>query len=152
MKVRHARILSLSAALLSMLSGAVPALAADPIRSMSVDSIEFRADANIPGIASAVIAGSPKQGPNYTVVVKFSPGTRVPAHFHPDTRVITVLAGTYYLGGGEKFDEAGLKSYGPGMVIIIPARSPHYSGAKDDGTVVLESGDAATGTTPTENK
>jgi len=74
----------------------------------------------------------------------------VPAHYHPDQRVITVISGTYYLGGGEKFDEGALKPYGPGMVIIIPARAPHFSGSKDDGTVVLESGDGATGTTPTE--
>ena len=150
MKLRHAKVLLLAAMLLSMVPGSPPAFATDPIRAMAVDSIEFKPDARIPGIASALIAGDPKRGPNYTVIVRFSPGTRVPAHFHPDQRVITVLSGTYYLGGGDKFDESALKAYGPGMVIIIPARAPHFSGSKDDGTVVLESGDAATGTTPTE--
>jgi quercetin dioxygenase-like cupin family protein len=150
MKLSYVKSLSLPVVLLSMLPINVPAFAADPIKAMAVDSIEFKPDAHIPGIASALIAGNPKQGPNYTVIVKFSPGTRVPAHFHPDQRVITVISGTYYLGGGEKFDEAALVPYGPGMVIIMPARAPHFSGSKNDGTVVLESGDGATGTTPTE--
>jgi len=150
MKLRYAKILSLSIVLLWSLPHVIPAFAADPIKAMAVDSIEFKPDAHIRGIASALIAGNPKEGPNYTVIVKFSPNTKVPAHFHPDQRVITVISGTYYLGGGEKFDEGALKPYRPGTVIIIPARAPHFSGSKDDGTVVLESGDAATGTTPTE--
>jgi len=150
MNFSHAKGFPLFVALLVMGSCNAFAFAADPIRSMTVDSIDFKPDARLPGIASALIAGNPKQGPNYTVIVRFSPGTRVPAHYHPDQRVITVISGTYYLGGGEKFDEGALKPYGPGMVIIIPARAPHFSGSKDDGTVVLESGDGATGTTPTE--
>jgi quercetin dioxygenase-like cupin family protein len=150
MNFSHAKGLPLFVALLMMGFCNAVAFAADPIRAMTVDSIEFKPDAHIHGIASALIAGNPKQGPNYTVIVRFSPGTRVPAHYHPDQRVITVISGTYYLGEGEKFVEAELKPYGPGMVIIIPARTPHFSGSKDDGTVVLESGDGATGTTPTE--
>ena len=150
MNFSHAKGFPLFVALLVMAFCSVAAFAADPIRAMTVDSIDFKPDARLPGIASALIAGNPKQGPNYTVIVRFSPGTRVPAHYHPDQRVITVISGTYYLGGGEKFDESALKPYGPGMVIIIPARAPHFSGSKDDGTVVLESGDGATGTTPTE--
>ncbi len=150
MNFSHAKGFPLFVALLVMGYCNAVAFAADPIRSMTVDSIEFKPDAHIHGIASALIAGNPKEGPNYTVIVKFSPNTRVPAHFHPDQRVITVISGTYYLGGGEKFDDGALKPYRPGMVIIIPARAPHFSGSKDDGTIVLESGDAATGTTPTE--
>jgi quercetin dioxygenase-like cupin family protein len=152
MKFSYAKSLSLSVMLLSMLSIHVPAFAADPIRAMAVDAIEFRPDANVPGVATALIAGNPKQGPNYTVLAKFSPNTRVPAHFHPDQRVITVISGTYYLGGGEKFDEVALKAYRPGMVIIIPARAPHFSASREDGTVVEESGDGATGSTLTEKK
>lgn len=152
MTLPHLKSLSLSVLLLSMLPGNVPAFAADPIRAMAVDSIEFRPDANVHGIATALIAGNPKQGPTYTVLAKFSPNTRVPAHFHPDQRVITVISGTYYLGAGEKFDEAALMSYGPGMLIIIPAGAPHFSASKDDGTVVQETGDGATGTTLTEKK
>lgn len=147
-----AKSLRLPAALLSMMLCVVPAFAADPIRAMAVDSIEFKPDANVPGIATALIAGNPKQGPSYTVLAKFSPNTRVPAHFHPDQRVITVISGTYYLGGGKKFDEAALTAYRPGMVIIIPAGAPHFSASREDGTVVEESGDGATGTTLTEKK
>ena len=36
--------------------------------------------------------------------------------------------------------------------VIIPAGAPHFSASKDDGTVVQETGDGATGTTLTEKK
>jgi quercetin dioxygenase-like cupin family protein len=152
MKLPHAKGLPLFAALLLMSLCNVPILAADPIRAMTVDSIEFKPDAAVPGVATALIAGNPKQGPTYTIRAKFSPNTRVPAHFHPDQRVVTVISGTYYLGSGEKFDESAMKAYGPGTVILVPAGAPHFSASREDGAVVQESGDGATGITLLEKK
>jgi len=121
------------------------ALAGD-IKILSPDSIAFKADANIPGVAIAVVAGNPKDGP-YTIRAKFSPGVRIPAHFHPDERVVTVISGTYWFGAGDKAEDAGLKPYGPGTVIVVPAKAPHFSACKDGEAVVQEAGVGPTGIT-----
>lgn len=49
--------------------------------------------------------------------VKIPGGSRVLAHTHPDDENVTVIEGTWYLGIGERFDEA----------------EPNVSGAHDDG-------------------
>ena len=73
--------------------------------------------------------------------VKIPGGSRVLTHTHPDDEVVTVIEGTWYLGIGEKFDEAKLKAYPPGSFVIIPAHVPHFVATRDDPVVVQVSGD-----------
>jgi hypothetical protein len=148
----YARGLPLSFALLLMPLFAFSAFAAEAIRAMTSDSIEFKPDPNVPGIATALIAGNPKLRPTYTVRAKFSANVRVPAPLHPDQRVVTVISGTYYFGSGEKFDAAALTAYGLGWVNIVPAGAAHFSASMADGAAVQESGDGPTGLSLTEKK
>lgn len=150
MKLSYARGMLMAIALLALPLCASSGFAAQPIIAMAPDAIEFKADANVPGIATAPIAGNPKLGPTYTVRARFAPNVQVPAHFHPDQRVATVISGTYFLGSGESFDAAALTAYGPGTVIIVPAGAPHFAASMADGAVVQESGDGPTGLTLTE--
>jgi quercetin dioxygenase-like cupin family protein len=120
------------------------AVSAGEVTILAPDAVAFKADANIPGVAIALIAGNPKEGA-YTIRARFSTGVKIPAHFHPDERVVTVISGTYYFAAGDKFDEGALKGYGPGTVIVVPAGSPHFSACKDDVAVVQESGVGPTG-------
>jgi len=120
------------------------AVCAGEVTILSPDTVAFKADANIPGVAIALIAGNPKEGA-YTIRARFSTGVRIPAHFHPDERVVTVISGTYYFAAGDKFDEGALKGHGPGTVIVVPAGAPHFSACKDDVAVVQESGVGPTG-------
>lgn len=122
--------------------------AADQVKILAPDAVSFKADANIPGVAIALIAGNPKEGA-YTIRAKFSTGVEIPAHFHPDERVVTVISGTYYFAAGDRFDQGALKGYGPGTVIVVPAGAPHFSACKDDAAVVQESGVGPTGITMT---
>jgi len=122
--------------------------AADQVKILAPDAVAFKSDANIPGVAIALIAGNPKEGA-YTIRAKFSTGVRIPAHFHPDERIVTVISGTYFFAAGDKFDEGALKGYGPGTVIVVPAGAPHFSACKDDVAVVQESGIGPTGITMT---
>lgn len=69
--------------------------------------------------------------------VKVPGGARVLAHTHPQDELVTVIEGTWYLGEGEKFDDAKLKAYPTGSFLIIPARVPHFVAAKE-GTVVVQ--------------
>ena len=118
------------------------------MKILAPDAVAFKADANIPGVAIALIAGNPKEGA-YTIRARFSTGVKIPAHFHPDERVVTVISGTYYFAAGDKFDEGALKGYSPGTVIVVPAGAPHFSACREDVAVVQESGVGPTGITMT---
>ncbi|HJZ64315.1 MAG TPA: cupin domain-containing protein [Candidatus Acidoferrum sp.] len=71
---------------------------------------------------------------------KIPGGSRVLAHTHPQDEPVTVIEGTWYLGEGEKFDAAKLKSYPAGSFIIIPAGVPHFVATKEGPVVVQLSG------------
>lgn len=128
---------------------AVPAgvLAAD-VKILAPGAITYKADANIQGVAVALIDGNPREGA-YTVRAKFDRNVRIPAHSHPDTRVVTVISGTYYFGQGDKYDETAIQGHGPGTVIVVPANTPHFAGSAEDGAIVQESGVGPTGITLT---
>jgi anti-sigma factor ChrR (cupin superfamily) len=56
------------------------------------------------GAKIAVLEGDPnKEGP-FLFRLKLPDGYRVPPHTHPKTERVTVIAGTFNLGMGEKFD------------------------------------------------
>ena len=138
-----------SALLAVALIAAGPAAAlADEVTILAPGAITFKSDANIPGVAIALIAGNPKEGP-YTVRARFDKNVKIPAHFHPDSRVVTVISGTYYFAAGDKYDEGEIKGYKAGTVIIIPANTAHYAGSAEDGAIVQESGVGPTGITLT---
>lgn len=50
------------------------------------------------------------------------------------------MEGTWYLGIGERFDEASLKAYPAGSFILIPAGVPHFLATRDDPVIVQVSG------------
>ena len=139
-------LLPLLFSLVSFLWSSV-APAAD-VRVIAPGNLSFRADTNVPGVSVALIDGNPKEGP-YTVRAKFAENVKIPAHFHPDTRVVTVLSGTYYFGTGDQYDEGAIKGYKAGTVIIVPANAAHYAGSAEDGALVQESGTGPTGITLT---
>ena len=72
-----------------------------------------------------------------SISVKMPAGKRVLAHTHPQDEVVTVIEGTWYLGGGTKFNPANLKAYPAGSFIVIPAGIPHFVAAKE-GTVIIQ--------------
>jgi quercetin dioxygenase-like cupin family protein len=134
--------------LAGLLALACAAASAAEVKIIAPGAITYKADTNIPGVAVALIDGDPKGGP-YTVRAKFSPNVKIPAHFHPDARFVTVISGIYHFGDGDKYDEGTIKGYGPGTVIIIPANAPHFAGTGEDGAIVQESGTGPTGITLT---
>lgn len=127
--------------------GTTAALAAD-VKIIAPGGITYKADANVAGVSTALIDGDPKNGP-YTVRAKFAQNVKVPAHSHPDTRVVTVISGTYYFGTGDRYDEGAIRGHGPGTVIVVPAGTSHYAGTAEDGAIVQESGTGPTGITLT---
>src|SRR5690348_13992068 len=105
--------LLLKALLPLVIAGAICAASADQeVQIFLPDSVQYKSYPGLLGVSSAVILGNPAEGP-YTVRAKLRPGARVPAHFHPDTRTVTVISGIYYFAEGESFDEGKLQGYGP---------------------------------------
>jgi uncharacterized protein (TIGR02246 family) len=88
------------------------------------------------GIQLAVIHGDPMGKGDYTLRLKFPAGYTFPAHYHPNSEHLTVLSGTFQLAMGEK--EGGMvRDYAPGDFLYIPAKKPHYGGAKTESVIQL---------------
>jgi len=92
------------------------------------------------GRQRAQLLGDSTQGGTWIDRVKIPTGGRVRAHTHPQDELVTVIEGTCYVGGGERFDAAKLKGYPAGSFIIIPAGLPHFVAAKDGSVIVQLSG------------
>ena len=126
------------AALALMLSS--PLLADPPAQVMNVyreGELKFAPSKLVPGISQAVISGNPaKPGEVYVVRNRFSPGTFSPPHFHPETRYITVIKGTWWVGSGPKFDKDATTPVPAGSFVVHHANQIHWDGAKDEEAVV----------------
>src|SRR6478609_3665732 len=74
-------------------------------------AIAFRLPDQIPwgpvtasGNQQAVLVGDPSKPGFYAVMVRWLPGHMSRPHFHANDRFITVLAGTWWMGSGPRFD------------------------------------------------
>jgi len=75
--------------------------------------------ARYPGIQSAVISGSlTTPGQPYVQRNKFSPGTFSPPHFHPETRYVVVLKGTWWVGFAQVGQGKTLRRSPPGSFVV----------------------------------
>src|SRR6476661_9352465 len=72
------------------------------------------------GRQRAQLLGDSSQGGMWVDRVKIPSGGRVLAHTHPEDELVTVIEGTWYVGEGEKFDEAKLRPYPLGSFVVIP--------------------------------
>jgi quercetin dioxygenase-like cupin family protein len=129
------KLLSLLACLAST------AVLADPPKEvMSItrwDDVKFNPSLVTPGAANAVISGDPKvPGQPYVVRNRFSPGTFSPPHFHPETRYIVVLKGTWWVGSGPVQDKSKSTPVPAGSFVVHHANQIHWDGAKDEEVIV----------------
>jgi quercetin dioxygenase-like cupin family protein len=116
------------------------ALADPPAQVMNIyreADLKFAPSKMSPGISQAVISGNPAT-PNEVYVVRnrFSPGTFSRPHFHPETRYITVIKGTWWVGSGPKFDPGTASPVSAGSTVVHHPNQIHWDGAKDDEAVV----------------
>ena len=68
-------------------------------------------------------------------------------HWHPDTRYVTVLSGTYYQAVSDRFDPSLARAYPPGSFLIVPAGVKHFVWAKEGEVIIQEQGTTPTGIT-----
>jgi len=79
-----------------------------------------------PGAKMAVLDGDPTTKGSFTVRLQAPDGYKIPPHTHPTTERITVLSGTFYLGMGDKFDEAAGREMAVGSFAVLPAGMKHF--------------------------
>jgi len=92
------------------------------------------------GIQTVVLKGNPDQTGIYTIMLRVPAHTRIAAHSHRDDRVATVIAGTWHIGYGDKFDEAKLKALPPGSFYTEPSARNHFAETGDEAVVVQITG------------
>jgi hypothetical protein len=114
--------------------GAGPARAeldSNAIKIQPLDEIKWVRAAN-GGSESAVIFGDPSKPGLYVVLQKWLPHHNSHPHFHPNDRFITVLAGTWWVNTGAKYDPDGMQPVHAGSVVTHFGKQIHYDGAKDE--------------------
>jgi quercetin dioxygenase-like cupin family protein len=129
---------------------AVPALADPPADIMKITQetdIKFVPSKTTPGAAQAVLLGDPSvPGQLYVVRNKFSPGTFSTPHFHPETRYIQVIKGTWWVGSGPVRDLNTTTPVKAGGFVVHYPNKIHWDGAKGEETIVQISGIGPSGT------
>ena len=92
------------------------------------------------GAQIAILEGDPtKEGP-FVFRVKVPDGYRIPVHTHPKTERVTVIAGTFNIGMGDKFDQHATKAMTAGTYGYWKTGMKHFVWTKGE-TVVQFHGD-----------
>jgi quercetin dioxygenase-like cupin family protein len=89
-----------------------------------------------PGAKIAIIEGNPKEAGLFAFRLKFPAGYRIPPHEHPVTGHVTVLAGTFHIAVGERFDAASGDAVPMGGYSLMPGNTRHYAWA--DGETIIQ--------------
>jgi pimeloyl-ACP methyl ester carboxylesterase/quercetin dioxygenase-like cupin family protein len=92
------------------------------------------------GIQTVVLKGDPNKTGVYTIMLRVPAHTQIAAHSHGDDRVATVVAGTWRIGYGDKFDESKLKTLPPGSFYTEPPGRNHFAETRDESVEVQITG------------
>jgi len=89
------------------------------------------------GAKLAVLEGDPAKEGFFTMRLWLPDGFKVSPHWHPKVEHVTVISGTFNLGMGEKFDQAGAREMPAGTFGFWPAGMRHFAWAKGDTVIQL---------------
>jgi quercetin dioxygenase-like cupin family protein len=119
---------------------------AQTITIVDADKLEWKDYPGLPGVKFVVLAGNPSQPGLYVIRVKFAPHTMSRPHWHPETRYVVVLKGTWWAGEGDRLDPDSTTPLPTGAFAIHGPRQVHYDGAKDEEAIVQITGIGPSGT------
>jgi quercetin dioxygenase-like cupin family protein len=100
----------------------------------------------------AVLFGDPAKPGPYVIRLKWLPGNMSRPHTHSTDRFFVVIAGTWWVGSGTKYDPATTTPVKPGSYVIHYAGKPHYDGAKDEEAIIQVWGTGPMTTASAEQK
>jgi hypothetical protein len=103
-------------------------------RALAPSEIEWRPASPMlpPGAQAAVLAGDPKQAGPFTIRLKLPDGYKVPPHWHPADKHVTVISGAFGIAMGEQFDVAKGKELGVGGFMVMPTGVRHFAWVKGE--------------------
>jgi quercetin dioxygenase-like cupin family protein len=117
------------------------------LESLRLAPTDFDWPADAASTARIDIAGDRNEHGLYAYRVRFPAGFRNSPHFHPDDRIVTVIAGTLHVGFGNRFDESAMRALAAGSLWTEPGDRPHFVWAKDGEVVIQVIGYGPSGTT-----
>jgi len=89
-----------------------------------------------PGAQAAALLGHPsKEGP-FVLRLKLPAGFTVPPHRHTKDEMVTVIAGRFGVGAGEKLDRQAANVLPAASFVHLPAGMPHFAWA--DGETIVQ--------------
>ena len=147
--------LCLTCAVLLSGAGSMIASADQTIDIIDADKLAWQDYPGLPGVKFVVLAGNPREAGLYVIRAKFAPHTMSRPHWHPETRYVTVVKGTWWAGTGDQLDPDKTTPIRAGGFAIHAPREVHYDGAKDEEAIVQIVGIGPSGTivvTPGEPK
>lgn len=139
------RSLALAAVILTLVA-AGPGLAQQmPQHVLSTpDTLKWDEPPTFPGARLAVVHGNPtKEGP-FVYRVRMPANDKIAPHLHKAAENVTVLAGTFFVGLGEKFDQGSGRELPVGGFASIPATHPHFAWAGNQETIIQVHGTGPT--------
>jgi quercetin dioxygenase-like cupin family protein len=99
--------------------------------------IKWISSPRIPGVQQVVLEGSLDEAVPYIYRVKFPAGAVVPPHTHPHAERVPVVQGAFYIGQGEKVDEAKATPVSVGGLAIVQPKTPHFGLVKEETVIQL---------------
>ena len=120
-----------------VLLGALPGLAQPPGHVVATpDNLKWVEPPPLPGSRLAVVQGDPSREGLFVYRLKMPAKYKIPPHFHKASENVTVLAGVFHIGLGEKFDQGTGQGLPVGGFVSVPPKHPHYAWAGAEETVV----------------
>ncbi|AVA26239.1 cupin domain-containing protein (plasmid) [Rhizobium sp. NXC24] len=100
----------------------------------------------VSGQSAEMLYGDPTKAGLYTVLLRLEPHKRIMPLSHPDSRFVTVLSGTFYVGFGNTYDETKLNALPAGGIYTEPANANHFGETRDEPALVAITGYGPSGT------
>jgi quercetin dioxygenase-like cupin family protein len=91
----------------------------------------------LPGAEIAVLQGDPAQSALFTIRLKMPKGYVVAPHSHGTDLHVTVVAGEFSAGMGDRVDLASAPILHPGDFITVPANHHHFDAARSAAVVQI---------------
>lgn len=89
------------------------------------------------GAQFVVMEGNPANPGPFTMRLKLPNGYKIPAHWHPADEHVTVIAGTFNMGMGDKLDLTKGRELPVGSFAVMPAQNNHFAYTKGEAIIQL---------------
>lgn len=90
-----------------------------------------------PGAQVTMLEGNPADEGIFTMRLKMPADYRISPHWHPAWEHVTVIEGSFWMGRGEKFEEAALHEIPAGGFAAMAPGTRHFAKTKGPTTVQL---------------